>query len=63
MLHPDWLIGSKFRLRESDNLHTGYHQNSWISSSQNETAAGREGYSILGSQAANLLQFTCHATL
>ena len=23
MLHPDWLIGSNFRLRESDNLHTG----------------------------------------
>lgn len=39
MLHPDWLVGSNFRLRGSDNLQTGYHQNSWISSSQNETSA------------------------
>ena len=29
MIHPDWLIGSNFRLRVSENWHTESHQNSW----------------------------------
>ena len=30
MMHPDWLIRSNFRLRRSDNLRKGSHQNSLI---------------------------------
>ena len=30
VFHPDWLIGSNFRLRRSDNLHKDSHQNSWM---------------------------------
>ena len=30
VLHPDWLIGSNFRLPRSDNLQKDSHQNSCI---------------------------------
>ena len=30
VFHLGWLITSNFRLRRSDNLHKGSHQNSWI---------------------------------
>jgi len=37
VFHLDWLITSNFLLQVGDNLHTDPHQNSWISTSKNQS--------------------------
>ena len=36
VVHSDWLTGSNFRLRASDNLHTDARQNLWTSTRKKE---------------------------